>query len=330
MNCMIKFVSTLLLAFTIVNSANSQCPSTITDIDGNVYNVVQINNQCWMKENLNTSHYRSGASILTGYSNAQWQGLTTGAFSYYNDDSISNNVYGKLYNWYAVTAADSLCPLGWHVPDETEWNSMLIYLDPALNTNCQVNCVQSAIAGGPLKETGTLNWSSPNTSATNSSGFTALGGGYRFYNGNYQSIKANGAWWSTTPYGASSPYAWNRYLYNNSSIVFLNFDYKQVGVSVRCVSNNAATGLEPGKTKSNFEISPNPFTDYISIKVHESIGKPVIFKIHTALGQTLYSEVEDSVNSTFIKTINLDFLPNGIYLLEMINEGESSVKKIIK
>jgi uncharacterized protein (TIGR02145 family) len=135
---------------------------TVTDIDGNVYNTVTIGTQCWMAENLKTTRYNDGTAILTGLSNADWQITTSGAYAIYNNDPANNTTYGKLYNIYAVKT-NKLAPAGWHVPTYTEWTTLTTYLGG------------EAVAGGKMKAT-TL-WSSPNTGATNSSGFTGLPAG---------------------------------------------------------------------------------------------------------------------------------------------------------
>ena len=100
---------------------------TVTDIDGNTYNTVQIGTQVWMSENLKTSRYRNGGSIPYVLGNTEWQSLTSGAWSYYNHDEANNVIYGKLYNWY-TTQGDTLCPTGWHVPSDAEWTTLTTYL----------------------------------------------------------------------------------------------------------------------------------------------------------------------------------------------------------
>jgi uncharacterized protein (TIGR02145 family) len=148
--------------------------TTVTDIDGNTYNTVQIGTQVWMSENLKTSRYRNGGSIPYVVGNTEWQALTTGAWSYYNHDEANNAVYGKLYNWYTVKG-DTLCPSGWHVPTDAEWTTLTTFL--------------GSDAGGKMKETGTTLWKSPNTGADNSSGFSARPGGYRYSDGSFYSSR---------------------------------------------------------------------------------------------------------------------------------------------
>ena len=195
-------------------------PNTIADVDGNVYNVVTIGNQCWMKENLKTTKYRNGDLIPTNLSDAAWQATTSGAFSIYNNTTANDSIYGKLYNWYAVADPRGLCPTGWHVPSDAEWTTLENFLGG------------SSVAGGKMKAVSSL-WTSPNTGATNSSGFTGLPGGGRNFDGEYIFIGTNGYSWSSTQY--TTTIAWCRNLDNDNGDVYPNYFNKGQGFSVRCL-----------------------------------------------------------------------------------------------
>jgi len=204
-----------------ISSTSNICGSntSVTDIDGNVYQTVSIGNQCWMKENLKTSKYRNGDPISTGLSNTQWQNTTTGAYAIYDNNAGNDTTYGKLYNWYAVTDSRNLCPAGWHVSSHTEWSTLENFLGGV------------TAAGGKMKTT--TGWQSPNTGATNESGFSGLPGGYRDIYGSYFIIGYNGYWRSSTENSTTS--AWSMYLnYDSGSSVRHYFD-KQNGLSVRCL-----------------------------------------------------------------------------------------------
>ena len=208
---------------TFTTTATSQ---TVTDIDGNTYNTVQIGEQVWMSENLKTSRYRNGGSIPYVVGNSDWQALTTGAWSYYDHDAANDPIYGKLYNWY-TTLGDTLCPTGWGVPTDAEWTTLTTYLGG------------ESVAGGKMKSIGTAYWASPNTGATNESGFSVLPGGYRSSDGSFGNIRYGAFFWSATEY--ASYYAWFRYLYGNNGNVNRSsygvnyYDRKSVGASVRCL-----------------------------------------------------------------------------------------------
>ena len=193
------------------------------DIDGNQYDVITIGNQIWMKENLKVSKYRNGESIPTGLDNSAWENTNMGAYAIYNNVNI--DIYGKLYNWYAVTDSRGLCPSGWHLPSDREWTTLTNYLRG------------ESVAGGKMKSSGTTYWIDPNTAATNESGFSALPGGFRKFNGDFSSIRDLAFFWSATEFDKYD--AWARQLSNGSGDVGrrgFNFD-KSVGASVRCISN---------------------------------------------------------------------------------------------
>jgi uncharacterized protein (TIGR02145 family) len=196
---------------------------SVTDTDGNVYHTVTIGTQVWMAENLKTTKYNDGSPIPLVTASATWASLTTPGYCWYNDSSTYGNTYGALYNWYAVNAG-KLAPTGWHVPTDSEWEVLGNYLGG------------DNVAGGPLKEAGTTHWSFPNTGATNTSGFSALPGGCRSYDGPFNYIGFSGYWWSSTAYGATN--AWYRHMYYSNANVFRFYDSYTSGFSVRCVKDN--------------------------------------------------------------------------------------------
>jgi uncharacterized protein (TIGR02145 family) len=204
-----------------ISFTTSSAGTTVTDNDGNVYNTVTIGTQTWMAENLKTTKYNDNTSIPLVTDNTAWAALTTSGYCWYNNDAATYKAtYGALYNWYTVNTG-KLCPTGWHVPTDAEWTTLTTYLGG------------ESIAGGKLKATGTTYWASPNTGATNESGFTALPGGYRYGNGTCFSIGGYGIWWSSTEYSAT--YAWYRAVSYDDADVNRFSDYKQDGLSVRCL-----------------------------------------------------------------------------------------------
>jgi uncharacterized protein (TIGR02145 family) len=217
---------------------NQQTLTTATssnpvDVDGNVYTTVTIGTQVWMAENLKTTKYRNGNAIPTNLTDAAWGATTTGAYAIYNNDAANNTIYGKLYNWYAVADSRNLCPVGWHVPSDGEWKTLEISLGMS-TTDADLTGGRGTAqnVGGKLKSTSTL-WTTPNTGATNESGFSALPGGYRSYSGSYFVSGGYGYWWSSTEY--SSTNAWFRYLGYDYGSSNRSVNLKQVGFSVRCL-----------------------------------------------------------------------------------------------
>ena len=182
---------------------------------------IVIGTQQWQAKNLDVAFYRNGDPIPQVTGRNAWAGLTTGAWCYYNNDPIQGNKYGKLYNWYAVNDPRGLAPQGWHIPSDAEWTTLGNTLGGEL------------VAGGKMKEPGTLNWTAPNTGADNSSGFAGLPGGFRYNDGTFGNIGLNGHWWSSTE--TNSPDAWFRLLEYLYGSLFRFSNPKQVGFSVRCL-----------------------------------------------------------------------------------------------
>jgi uncharacterized protein (TIGR02145 family) len=191
--------------------------NAITDIEGNYYNIVKIGTQAWMAENLKTTKFNDGSSIPVVTDST----LTSQGYSWYNDDISNKATFGALYNWYAASSG-TLCPIGWHVPSNTEWHQLVSSLDPG----SLLILDESLTAGGKMKETGLVHWLTPNSGATNSSGFTALPN---------EPMGPFGYFWSTTEVDVSN--AWTRELnYGNSEIRIIAIP-KNIVFSVRCVKD---------------------------------------------------------------------------------------------
>jgi len=194
----------------------------VTDIDGNVYQTVRIGNQVWMAENLKVTRFNDGSAIPLVVEDNLWGKTTIPRYCFYNNDITYKNIYGSLYNWYAVNT-NKLCPIGWHVPADKEFKTLEDYLI-------------SGNVGGILKEAGTTHWLSPNTSAINSSGFTALPGGNRGIDGPFYNIGRLGHWWSSTE-DEMGGFSWTHYLFHDVdgyNRLHLNNTF---GFSVRCLKN---------------------------------------------------------------------------------------------
>ncbi len=165
-------------------SFTTQCLSTVTDIDGNVYPTITIGTKEWMTENLKVTKFNNGKDISLVTDSAAWSALETPGYCWYNNDEASyKNPYGGLYNYYTIKTG-KLCPTGWHVSTDTNWAFLTGYLGGA------------DVAGGRLKEIGFAHWNSPNTGATNEFGFFALPGGARSSDEGFANIGNAGYWWS--------------------------------------------------------------------------------------------------------------------------------------
>jgi uncharacterized protein (TIGR02145 family) len=194
----------------------------VVDIDGNIYNTVTIGDQVWMAENLKVTHYANGDPILHLSDSAQWLNSLAGAYCSYDNQSSNSEIYGHLYNWYAVEDKRGLCPAGWHVPSKDEFKALSDYLGG------------QEIAGGKLKETVYVHWLVPNAGADNSTGFTALPGGERTQR-KFLNIKWRCYLWSSTTSGRTFTYL--ELEFSNPELHIVNQSFPFMGFSVRCLKD---------------------------------------------------------------------------------------------
>ncbi len=212
---------------------------TVTDIDGNVYQTIQIGDQEWMAENLKVTHYRNGDPIPNVTNDDDWSDLTTGAYVWYDNDISWKDSYGAMYNWYAVDDARGLAPAGWHVSTVDEWTDLTDYIggigSPHGNELKSCRQVDSPLGGG-CNTNEHPRWSQDNDNwGTDDYGFSGLPGGYRHDYGTFYIIGNYGFWWSSTDY--SSEYAWSRRLDYNAGNVTPATYTKVKGSSVRCIKD---------------------------------------------------------------------------------------------
>lgn len=218
----IKAVNSLATTYGADMTFTPSGPIPITDIEGNVYTTVQINTQIWMAENLKTTKYNDNTSIPNVTVPSDWIVLASPSYRWYNDDPATyKNTYGALYNWYAVNTG-KLCPAGWHIPSESEFSVLSNYLGGL------------DYAGGKIKEAGYIHWSSPNTGATNETGFTALPAGNIDDTGNSSNISLYSWFWTSTLSG--KPY-YRSVGYQVSLMGDSNGAFAQRGFSVRCLKD---------------------------------------------------------------------------------------------
>jgi len=290
---------------------------TVTDYDGNIYNTINIGNQVWLKENLKSVHYSDGTSIPD-------------VLAYNNSDSLKQ-IYGLLYTWNAAVrnstqpGVQGVCPCEWHVPTDQEWSELENYLGGA------------SVAGGKMKDTGTTYWDSPNTEATNSSGFTGLPAGeYDTNQGKFQLLRQYAVFWTST--AVSTLKARERYLSYNSSASLIYDWYKVLNYSIRCIKDDP-TGIEdesfaPNKFKL-MQNYPNPFNPSTNIQYTLSGKQFVTLRVHDVLGneiQTLVNEeksagtyeVEFKSHSSYVKN-----LPSGVYIYRLQAGSFVQIRKMV-
>jgi uncharacterized protein (TIGR02145 family) len=213
------------------NKTTPKETGTATDFDGNVYKTIKIGTQWWMAENLKTTHYNDGTPIPEVTEYLAWRYSTTPGYCWFDNDSVTNkNLYGALYNWYAVNTG-KLAPTGWHVPTDLEWWTLINYLGGW------------EVAGGKMKSVGTIEagtglWYAPNTGATNESGFSAIPAGTREEGGSFIDDKGYGGdWWTATDTDSTGAFdCVITYMYAAAGCG-LDAMVKSCGFSVRCVKN---------------------------------------------------------------------------------------------
>ncbi len=252
-----------MIAVFLLLIANGIPAQTVNDYDGNIYQTITIGSQVWMRENLKSLHYSDGTPI-----NEVW--------SYNNSESLAA-IYGRLYSWKAAmngaTSSDlipsgvkGVCPSGWHLPGSSEWSILTDRFGGEF------------LAGAKLKEAGTLHWDSPNTGATNESGFTALPGGFHYQpEGGFTVMGATGGWWTTYNSGG---YVYSIYMgsENVNAIQFGSYigpGYSYDDMSVRCLKDDVSTVINEIDNTGIFNLYPNPTNKYITIRLENNVNAEI-------------------------------------------------------
>ncbi|NOU47182.1 MAG: T9SS type A sorting domain-containing protein [Bacteroidales bacterium] len=299
----------LLLSVLVFSLVRNQA-QTVTDYDGNVYDTVTIGTQVWMKQNLHVTHYNNGIPIPTVTDFSIWSTLTTGARCYYNNDSATyDSIYGALYNWYSVVDENLICPTAWHVPTNTEWQEVEAYLGGAM------------IAGGKMKEAGTTHWKSPNTGATNSTGFTGLPGGARDPGIDYRTMTENGLWWTAKSYNGTM--AWSVYMWYLFAGIDHNPTDKNFGASIRCIKD-AETGLGEINKLEKVKLYPNPAKAVVTIE--NPYNQQLEIHIYNILADCVLHACFDGL----VNEIDIRSLSKGTYEVIIICKEGTTRRTLIK
>lgn len=196
---------------------------SVPDVDGNVYATKIIAGREWMAENLRTSKYRNGQNIANLEPYLLWMNATSGAWCFFQNNNSNNIPLGKLYNFYAVVDNRGLCPTGWHIPANAEWEILANQLGGA------------EVAGGKMKIVGVDHWNTPNTDATNEGGFTAFPAAFRRTDGSFADPGITTIWWTSTLMDISN--AIERNLDSDDGNISSDFAEFTRGYSVRCIKN---------------------------------------------------------------------------------------------
>lgn len=299
-------ISCLLFHFSCKSIENNSISNTsdlsvVKDIDGNEYNVVEINGQYWMAENLRTTTFKNGLKIGNAMDDTIKNMIFSPFYCWYNNSYSYKSKYGGLYNWYAVNTGN-LCPDGWHVPTDEDWSLLTS------------NLGYESKAGDKLKETNFNYWNKLSTGATNETGFSALPGG-NFFGNNFNHMGDFGYWWTATE--SDKNYAWYRSIYGNTSGVERRTQLKTLALSVRCIkTNNQHPVASFSLNKDLLKINEGIFFE------DKSTNNPI--KWHWDFGDGTYSN-ERNINHTYKEA--------GEYNVQLMVENEfgiNSISKVIK
>ena len=302
----------------------------ITDYDGNNYNTVTIGTQIWMKENLKTTHYNNGDSIGTTYpTTLSIQGITNPKYQWpCNGEKDSVSRYGRLYTWFTVTDARGVCPIGWHIPTETEFLNLDTLMQANYNifppTPSYTKALSDTIGWGLLDSV--ANNGAPGSidhpQLRNITGFSARGAGHREYNGQYvyTTTGQKAAFWSSTNYNSTNA---KRFYFMNSA--YCNYaidpDAKKYGFSARCTKDIVTSQSDIIKEKS-LNIYPNPAHNKLEI---DGLANSTI-EIIDLQGHLVMSHKATSTKMT----LDISKLSNGFYTIRILTNNNIIVSKFIK
>ena len=294
--------------FFLIIETNAQ---TVTDIDGNIYTTMMLGTQIWIKENLKTTHFNNGDLIET--TSMEIYNDSTSVYQWpYNEDSLNIPIYGRLYTWYVVHNNRNVCPVGWHVPSDTEWTDLANFLGG------------DSVAGNQMKETGTTHWSSTDSTVTNSSGFTALPGGFRGNPNGFNGINSIGDFWTSTLWGSNTfPRAYTFNLQSGSSKLNKSVALANCGLSLRCIKD-AVTSAENLFPEDKIQVFPNPTTDKITIYLEG------IRNLHATIYDVTGAIVFQTQLTNKTTLIDLTFLSQGVFIIKIIGEDCNITRKLIK
>jgi uncharacterized protein (TIGR02145 family) len=276
----------VLAVFLLIICFALNAQQTVTDIDGNIYNTVNIGSQKWMKENLKTTHYNNGDSIGTTYPatyNYMSESTPKYQWAYNGKDSLAT-IYGRLYTWYAATDNRNVCPTGWHLPSYSEFKTLIDYLGGGM------------VAHGKLKETGTVHWQSPNADATNESGFTGLPGGSH-WESIFLDMGICGHYWSASQQTPEWSY---RLLLDSESFdetSFLNSAGPKAAWSVRCIEDPI-----PDSVKYFGQTPPGDSAVIFAKDIISKSNRREAEIVFTTDGKECYFEVESDSGSKIYYT----------------------------
>jgi uncharacterized protein (TIGR02145 family) len=284
----------------------------VTDIDGNQYKAVVIGNQAWFAENLKVTRFQNGDPIPNVSDSAAWAAVTGPAMCSYRNDTRFDCPRGKLYNFFVAADVRNPCPAGWHVPTMTDLYNLIFHLDP--NANQQQPGNTPNIAGAAIKSTGLTYWRSPNATASNLTGFSAIPNGGRNNAGAFSlSSDAAASYWLSTPAGANMSLGFFLELAFSQGYAVRNAYFSRYGACIRCVADKSVLNINSG---TEFIVYPNPNSGVFTIRLPLGFSTGSNFvSIHDAKGARVYAQIRSFMNLE--ASFDLRKFASGAYLISV-------------
>lgn len=299
-------------ASALINVTNASTKNALISNTSrcNDSNSIQIGTQLWSTQNLNVSKYRNGDEIPQVQDATEWAAIQTGAWCYYENIDDNGTKYGKLYNWYALNDLRGIAPEGFLIPSDEDWVTLINYLGG------------ESVAGGKMKENGTVHWNKPNQMATNSSGFKGLPGGFRCNNGNFFCIGVGGLWWSRSEKNTLEA---NGYRINyDTGNTLCGSSEKTWGFSVRCLTEAKKINVIEHLTAESFEKAA--FASYVLGDFEAAVSNQTKALNYNNTAQNYftlakYQARKNDINSCILN-LELAIDNNPIMLLAVFSEVE--------
>jgi uncharacterized protein (TIGR02145 family) len=307
-------IGILLIGFLSNNFRLIAQTDSIADREGNFYQIVQIGDQWWMAENLRATLYANGDPIQYLPEALQWDTAATGAYCYYDNDTSQINSYGMLYNWYTATDERGVCPENWHVPSDMEWITLEKYLGMSTTEAARMTAWRGTDEGNKLK--------AESFNGTNSSGFSALGTGYRDPAGVYKAMGTDNDYWTSTAYNNDgSTEGILHGLVDSKSTVVRNFHIPGYGFCIRCIKNQAV-GIQSVTLQAGPKVYPNPAVNQLFVNLVS--GEE--YSIKNLQGQTIIRSKFTGEN----QPVDISCLDPGAYILCVMGPSSSRTATFLK
>ena len=310
----------LIVLVLMVTNFNVSAQSTVTDIDGNVYTTVQIGTQLWLQQNLKATHYQNGDSSIEVEDSVTWANISnigspTPAWCLYGNSTQNDSLYGKLYNYYAVSDPRNVCPSGWHVPADSDVIHLL-YIG------------ESSVQRDSLKSSSAL-WVAPNNGETDSTGFSVLPGGLRNYNGSFSTVGSEAYFWSSTPAATTGADGFT-FLNRNPAGLIAQYNHTY-GFSCRCMKDSAvATNIQQPGNSGSIMVYPNPTNGLLNIRMYNDATLGTYIQVSDVLGREVYRDQVTMQQGNNLFTTNLQSLPAGMYILKLRSGYWEMTEKFVK